>query len=687
MIKLHSDPQPANLAGRANGIAQVVYHLARLLPERGFEYVQDPKAAGLFVRHAGANSYGLSHVDVEHCHGLLPTGMPGPHQRWEWQVNAEVIANLVKARAITVPSQWVGDIIRRDMRVEPFVVPWGIDPSEWQQGRNDHYVLWAKGRSHGVNDPSPVQELAKRCLDYSFVVTFGTPGSNVRITGLLPFEKMKTVIAGAEVYLATTRETFGIQTLEAMASGVPVLGYRWAATPDLVYHKETGYLAEPGDLDDLQRGLYYCISNRRRLGAAARELALTYTWETVADNVASIYQGLMSSGSDEGPEVSIVIPCYNYGRFVTEAIQSALGQQGSKGLEVIVVDDASTDESWDSIIVFGDKILALHNSTNKGVAETRNFGASRAKGKFIAFLDADDVMQPGWLKATLTAIKTNDRLGLSYTKLLLRLPDNSTRVSEWPPAVEDVQTLISGGNSVPSCCLIRREAFDRAGGYSTRFEPTEDGELWTKIAECGYGVVCASPKPLLVYRVGHPSLSRGKSLPDYKSWHLPSGAGKPPFAAVPSTIGGSYPVRDYDRPVVAVIILHPAKHTEAQLRATLDIMLGQTYRYWAAGIYGKGPLPNMRAYPMFSRLEEPLDDLLAPLVFIVDSGDNILDARSIERALGHWQKTGEVGDVVPFKWIEEIEFRHTDTRKSMYRRLAKWLVHRVQEEEVLSTSV
>jgi glycosyltransferase involved in cell wall biosynthesis len=527
------------------------------------------------------------------------------------------------------------------MRVNPFVVPWGIDPSEWEPVKSEGYVLWAKGRANDINDPTPLVKLADRAYEYNFVSTFGSAKSNLRITGILPFDEMRDVIRKASVYLATTRETFGIQTLEAMASGIPVLGYNWAATPDLVTHMETGYLATPGDIEDLYRGLIFCSENRRRLGQAARETALKFTWEATADAMAQVYTCAMKQ--HQGPLVSIVIPCYNYEKWVGEAIDSALIQSDAASLEVIVVNDNSTDNSHEVIQRYADagSIVYVRNEKNVGVANARNRGASVARGQYIAFLDADDRMEPGWLRACLTAIQQNARAGLTFTRLQILGPDGSLRMSNWPTGASGVQQLLAGQNTVPTCCLIRKEVFDRAGGYKRRYEPGEDCELWMRIAECGYNALCASQKPLFTYRMGHTSLSRIKPLPDHKPWHIPTLMGRPPFAAISATKNGSSPVRDYDRPVISVVILHPKKHTREDLIDTLDILYGQTYRFWEASILGSGPLPNMKSYPFVSMLTEASKGLRAPLVFTIESGYNIFNARTLENALAEWQSTGQ----------------------------------------------
>ena len=90
----------------------------------------------------------------------------------------------------------------------------------------------------------------------------------------------------------------------------------------------------------------------------------------------------------KGPLVSVVITNYNYAQYVGEAIESVLNQT-YKNLEIIVIDDGSTDDSLDEIDVYQSKIRIVARE-NRGVVYTRNEGMSLAKGEFICFLDADD---------------------------------------------------------------------------------------------------------------------------------------------------------------------------------------------------------------------------------------------------------------------------------------------------------
>ena len=97
------------------------------------------------------------------------------------------------------------------------------------------------------------------------------------------------------------------------------------------------------------------------------------------------------------PLVSAIIPNFNYARFVCEAVESALAQTYDH-LEVIVVDDGSSDDSLQVLKQFGDRIRVIAQP-NAGVAASRNNGAAASSGEFVAFLDADDLWAPDKIAA------------------------------------------------------------------------------------------------------------------------------------------------------------------------------------------------------------------------------------------------------------------------------------------------
>lgn len=125
-------------------------------------------------------------------------------------------------------------------------------------------------------------------------------------------------------------------------------------------------------------------------------------------------QPMSSPGNQKQyPLVSTVIPCFNFGPYVGEAIQSVLDQD-YRPLEIIVCDDGSTDNTAEVLSGFGDQIIAVRGE-HRGVSAARNMAMKRARGDFIAFLDADDRWLPGKLRAQMDAMLANPQAAVCHT--------------------------------------------------------------------------------------------------------------------------------------------------------------------------------------------------------------------------------------------------------------------------------
>lgn len=304
-IRVLMIPSLARFEGGESGIKRVVEAYHRYAQQTGIEYVDCPVSDSgkydVFAVHAGStDDYPKDRPTVSICHGLYWVE-DYQASAAEWHTNAFVIESLRRAQSITVPSEWVAESIRRDVRVNPTILPHGIEWEQWQHTyKHEDYVLWNKNRAGDVCDPTPVSELAQRFPDVKFLTTFageGAPG-NVEAIGLQPHENMKILVQRSGVYLATTKETFGIGTLEALASGSPVLGFAWGGNLDLVQHGVDGYLAKPGDYDDLAVGLAYCIQNREVLGKNGIMLSKKWTWENAAKILSQVYQSTWDKWND-----------------------------------------------------------------------------------------------------------------------------------------------------------------------------------------------------------------------------------------------------------------------------------------------------------------------------------------------------------------------------------------------------
>lgn len=184
-------------------------------------------------------------------------------------------------------------------------------------------------------------------------------------------------------------------------------------------------------------------------------------------------------------KVSVVIPTYNGAAEVRRAIDCALAQEGCE-VEVIPVNDGSTDDTAYVLNSYGSRIRAVHQK-NSGPAATRNAGIAAATGDWVAFLDHDDYWQPGKLAAQLAAA---DRTGADviYTNArnfgdVNRVADLRSNPDEMPEG-DLFEYLLLDNFIVVSSTIVRRELLEKVGGFNAP-PGVEDWDLWLRLATNG----------------------------------------------------------------------------------------------------------------------------------------------------------------------------------------------------------
>jgi GT2 family glycosyltransferase len=197
---------------------------------------------------------------------------------------------------------------------------------------------------------------------------------------------------------------------------------------------------------------------------------------------------------------SVVVPVYDNEHWVGEAIASVLGQTLGD-LELIVVDDGSTDESVAAIREYAsDPRLRLIEQPNGGPSAARNTGIAAAESEFVAFLDSDDLWMPEYLAKVDAALADRPDAGFAYVDAWrLDVDGRFFRASamerqnppEEPPRdpMEFLRLLIERGNFVFVSTTVRKRALEQVGGFDTSLWWVEDFDLWTRILLAGYGAV------------------------------------------------------------------------------------------------------------------------------------------------------------------------------------------------------
>jgi len=161
------------------------------------------------------------------------------------------------------------------------------------------------------------------------------------------------------------------------------------------------------------------------------------------------------------PRVSVIIPTYNRGYIVNDAIASILAQTMGD-FEILMVDDGSTDDTRRVIDTIADERIRYIYEENGGVSSARNLGIVRAKGTYIAFLDSDDVWPECFLEATSYALDASQDHGLAYTATVQEFPDGRKETDNLKRCVSGQVTIQLFMHSTiwPMAVLIRRSVLD-----------------------------------------------------------------------------------------------------------------------------------------------------------------------------------------------------------------------------------
>lgn len=200
------------------------------------------------------------------------------------------------------------------------------------------------------------------------------------------------------------------------------------------------------------------------------------------------------------PLVSIIIPCYNTVRFVEETIRSALAQT-YENIEVIVINDGSTDNSEEVILSVKDARIHYVYQENKGLSAARNTGIKKAKGDFLTFLDADDLLLPNKTKIQIEYFSKHPSLDMVTCNFIRTNESGKHLYSITKPNKKIKLADFLKGNQihVPSA-LIRKEMIAKTGFFDMTLKAAEDYDYWSRIA-LNKGEIFHLSQALCTYRL------------------------------------------------------------------------------------------------------------------------------------------------------------------------------------------
>lgn len=210
-------------------------------------------------------------------------------------------------------------------------------------------------------------------------------------------------------------------------------------------------------------------------------------------------------------DLSIIIPCYNYARYLADSVESVLAQDYSN-YELILIDDGSTDETWQMMQGYAKhpKVRAFKNEKNEGIFKANQRGWQEAKGKYLHFFSSDDLYRPRCLSKVMCLFKENPHLGLVCTSIGY-FKDGESGIDEkgllancQEPRVFPKREMIALFQSsefwVPGLtCIVKAEILKKHGHLDPKLENISDWFCFHKIAlHEGVGYI---PEPLISMRL------------------------------------------------------------------------------------------------------------------------------------------------------------------------------------------
>ncbi|MFN4149551.1 MAG: glycosyltransferase [Candidatus Sericytochromatia bacterium] len=203
------------------------------------------------------------------------------------------------------------------------------------------------------------------------------------------------------------------------------------------------------------------------------------------------------------PLISVVIPCYNYGKYLNDSVESVINQKKFSNFEIIIVNDGSNDNTSEIAINLINKYneidIKLFETENQGVSATRNFGLSKSRGEWLLSLDADDMFKENFFDSCFEIVNKNKEINLIFSNLEgLGGPPNWG----WKPTEYSFENL-AFQNTFPYSSLHKRDLFEKTDGYNSDIPwGAEDWEYWIRCAKEGL-----KPERLkdsfFIYRVNH----------------------------------------------------------------------------------------------------------------------------------------------------------------------------------------
>jgi hypothetical protein len=254
------------------------------------KYVNNEEAADLVIVHALAVNN--KRTDVYHNHGFYPTAF----EKWDAgfdSCNATLINYVMTARQIIACGSISAELMRRDLHIDPVVIHNGVDFREIKTGgKRDGYILWPKLSCNPTCDPAPLKWMADHTPHP--LASMAKVADNVAYLGNLPRKKFLELLRTCSIYFGSTRENSPLAEMEAMATGMPVVGWNWGFHRECLQSGNGCELVEPGDLPGLASAIDKILAHWKSYHKDALEFArVNFRWEDSIDRIYELYESLL----------------------------------------------------------------------------------------------------------------------------------------------------------------------------------------------------------------------------------------------------------------------------------------------------------------------------------------------------------------------------------------------------------
>ncbi|GIM53141.1 hypothetical protein CAPN004_21710 [Capnocytophaga cynodegmi] len=325
---------------------------------------------------------------------------------------------------------------------------------------------------------------------------------NITFSGNIDKKQLYDFYAMADVGVVPSYfDQCSYTVIEMMANKLPVIISDVEGLNELIDNKYTGLKTKISftsqktllNVNDLANNILSITTNNHNTAKLVKnaysKVCSSLTVEKMAEQTISVYKSIFNHISEKNKVkcsdlVSVIIPCHNGEKYIKECLQSVLNQT-YENIEVIVIDDASQDDTYKIISEINDnRLKIIRNKNNKGIVYSLNKGINVAQGEYIARLDIDDYMIENRIELQVNFLNKNKQYGLvGSNHILVDENSNLLQYCSYPESNEDIQIMKYFMNPISHPTVLCRASIFDEFKYNDEYADCEDYALWFDISK------------------------------------------------------------------------------------------------------------------------------------------------------------------------------------------------------------